>query len=164
MINIISKKYILLILCFLPIIMIICARINNYYIGYNLSSSINKIIFIYKKDNSYKPKRGDLIIFKVKENDPFFANKKFTKYVIALPNDNIKFQENNYKINDIVTFTAKEFGKKGQKLTNFQLPNKNNIIPKDNYFTASFHRDSYDSRYFGYVHQNQIIGYVVASI
>ena len=73
MINIISKKYILLILCFLPIIMIICARINNYYIGYNLSSSINKIIFIYKKDNSYKPKRGDLIIFKVKENDPFFA-------------------------------------------------------------------------------------------
>ena len=115
----------------MPIIMIICARINNYYIGYNLSSSINKIIFIYKKDNSYKPKRGDLIIFKVKENDPFFANKKFTKYVIALPNDNIKFQENNYKINDIVTFTAKEFGKKGQKLTNFQLPNKNNIIPKN---------------------------------
>ncbi|MDB2550471.1 signal peptidase I [Rickettsiales bacterium] len=142
----------------------IIARINNYYIGYNLSSSINRTIFVYKKDNSYKPRRGDLIIFKVKENDPFFADKKFTKYVIALPNDNIKFQENSYKINDITTFTAKEFGKKGQKLDHFQLPNKNNIIPKDNYFTASFHPDSYDSRYFGYVHQNQIIGYVVTSI
>lgn len=162
--NIIIRKYILLILCFLPIIIIIGLKINNYQVGYNLSKSINKTFFIYKKDNSYKPKRGDLIIFKVKRDDPYFANKKFTKYIFGTPDDNVKFIKNTYVINDTARFKPKEFGKKGQKLHNFKLESKYNIIPEDNYFVATSHLDSYDSRYFGYVYQNQIIGYVVASI
>jgi signal peptidase I len=162
--NIIKRKFILLILCFLPISIIILLKINNYQIGYNLSESINKSFFIYKKDNSYKPKRGDLIIFKVKRDDLYFANKTFTKYIFGTPDDNLKFIKNSYVINDIARFRPKEFGKKGQKLHNFKLKSKYNIIPEDNYFVATNHPDSYDSRYFGYIHQNQIIGYVVASI
>ncbi len=160
--NIISRKYILLILCFLPIVIIIGLKINNYQIGYNLSKSINKTFFIYKKIILINQKRGDLIIFKVKRDDPYFANKKFTKYIFGISHDNIKFIKNSYVINEIVRFRPKEFGKKGQKLHNFKLENK--VIPKNNYFVGSIHPDSYDSRYFGYVHQNQIIGYVVASI
>ena len=153
-----------LIICYLPLILIITLKANNYQIGYNLSKSIDKTIFLYKKDNSYRPNRNDLIIFKVKKDDPYFANENFIKYVSALFNDKITFNDNSYIINSKDIFIAKEIGTKGQKLDHFKLKDKNNLIPQDNYFVTTNHPDSYDSRYFDYVNQNQIIGYVIASI
>ena len=146
---------------FIPILLIIIARSSDYYVGINLSDSINKKIFIYQKNISYQPKIGDLIIFKVPKNDPYFGNKEFVKKIIGVKGDEISQQDREYTINKIKV-RAKIFAKNGERLKNFNL--KENTIPHNHYFVYSNHKDSYDSRYFGYVSRNQIIGHVVASI
>ena len=161
MLSKVKNKYIILGISFLPILIVIFAKMNNYYIGINLSESIDKTIFLYKEDPSYVPKKNDIAVFKVKNDDQFYPNKRFVKIIIATPDDKITQIGNHYVVNNI-QITAKKYAKNGQKLDNFKI--LNNIIPKNNYFVITDHKDSYDSRYFGYVNQDQIIGYVTASI
>jgi signal peptidase I len=127
----------------------------NYQIGINLTDSLPGTFFLIEKDN-VDLKQGDLVSFRNK-NTILYPNKNLLKIITGKPGDYITIdpQLRSYQINQY-KFIAKEFSKTGKKLEFFQF--KKNIIPDNKYFVTTPAKDSYDSRYFGFIDKSQIIG------
>jgi len=102
-----------------------------------------------------KPKRGDVVVFIYPED----SKKDFIKRLIALPGETVEIRNGTIYINDNPLTDAKfgqifyynygDFEKEGYKV----------IVPKDSYFVLGDNsRSSKDSRYWGYVPKNNILG------
>ncbi|MFH1621847.1 MAG: signal peptidase I [Candidatus Omnitrophota bacterium] len=108
---------------------------------------------IYKNS---EPKRGDIVVFKY-PGDP---SKQFIKRVAGLPNETIEIKEGLILINDNVIqepaiFTSLRYfnrGEYGQKGKPIKIPNGSYFVLGDN--SAA----SRDSRYWGFVPRENIIG------
>lgn len=103
-----------------------------------------------------KPKKGDVIVFKAPNNQ----EKDYIKRVIGTANDTIslidgniyvngkKLDESTYLKSDVKTY-AGSFLKEGAEIT----------VPSKNYFALGDNRPySSDSREWGFVKENEIIG------
>lgn len=125
-----------------------------YEVALNVSSSLAGKVYLVKKANT-RPSVGHIIGFNTKETDPFFPSKRFLKIVAGVPGDVLKVDGKRYSINNF-TIEAKERSKIGKELS--QFIQEGTVIPEGKYFVISLDKDSYDSRYFGYVSQEQLIG------
>ena len=134
------------------------ALFKHYRLSFNFTKSISGNLFLYEVDNNAKFSTGDLVVFKVRSDDIYYPDKQFLKIVAGKSGDYLKIQGRTYLINNYQV-TAKERGLTGNDLKQFlPVKNMNNIIPDNNYFVIGSSKHSYDSRYFGFITKEQIIG------
>lgn len=108
-----------------------------------------------------KIERGDVIVFVPPDevNRPWYKRKPYIKRVIGLPGEKIQIKKGNISINDqeilapeIASFYYYNQGEYGES-------KKEILVPKGKYFCLGDNSiSSKDSRYWGFVDKEQIIG------
>jgi signal peptidase I len=109
----------------------------------------------YRLPGFEKPRRGDVIVFKY----PVTRDKDYIKRLIAVGGETVEIKDGHIYINDKIVNTppisnipyvnAGDYGKPGQKI----------VVPKGNYFAMGDNsKSSYDSRYWGFVPEELVIG------
>lgn len=100
------------------------------------------------------PERGEVIVFKY----PFNPSQKFIKRVIGLPGETVEIKNGKVYINDqVISENYLEYG--------ITYPNLKVVLRDDEYFVLGDNRvDSLDSRVFGVVKKDEIIGRVLLKI
>nr|WP_255555665.1 signal peptidase I [Enterovibrio paralichthyis] len=99
---------------------------------------------------------GELVKFKVPDDNKWAAGRKLTKIVRGLPGDVVSVKDRNIYINDELVGRAKELTYFGEPL----FPIEPTTIPDGYFFAFGTHPDSYDSRYFsmGLINETNILG------
>lgn len=104
---------------------------------------VNKLAYLF-----HQPERGDVIVF----HEPDLPSRDLIKRIIGLPGDKIVLDGSNVWVN-------------GQELDEPYITQKYNpgaqtqVVPSDQYFVLGDNRPvSEDSRYFGFVPKDYIIG------
>ena len=85
----------------------------------------------------------------VKEGDVIF------KRIVGRKNDELKTDGRDFYLNGEYLGTARETDSKGKSIKHFSYSGK---IPSVSYFVMGTHELSYDSRYYGFITRDQIIG------
>lgn len=132
---------------------------------------INKLIYRYNQ-----PKPGDIISFKPPENvrypedTPKTGNYVFCKRIVAIGGENIQIWDDKFFVNGIerkFKILKKEKPVRSPENVSdraiyLQKNSKSYQVPQDQYFVLgdNLYR-SQDSRYFGAIHKDEIIGKVV---
>jgi signal peptidase I len=110
----------------------------------------------YCKNNDIK--RGEIIVFKY-HHDP---NRTYLKRVIGLPRDNILIKDKNVYINGQLYIDKISIYSDPRILDSKKAPRDNFgpiIVPENDYFVLGDNRDeSFDSRFYGCVNRDMIIG------
>ena len=126
--------------------------VNKFLYGYHVPYTQGRVL------QFSKPKRGDIIVFVFPE-DP---KKDFIKRVIALPGDTLEIRDKEVILNGVPQkepYTRFVDGKG----TDGSVPVRDNMpavrIPPGRYFVMGDNRDrSYDSRFWGFVDEDAILG------
>jgi len=135
---------------------------TKYGLGIVVSKSINKDFFIYTKDWHNKIAKGEIVYFNLPVKTPYYKkNSKFGKFVMCEGGDKLSTQGLNYYCNGEYIGTAKTTDSNGNSVSRFKYNGK---IPKGDFFVMGTHPRSYDSRYWGFVNENQIQGIAIWSI
>lgn len=104
------------------------------------------------------PKRNDVIVF-IYPVDP---KKDFIKRVIGLPGDTIQIKDKKITINHLPMEDLHGVHSDQMTIPEAEQPRDNTgplIVPPNKFFVMGDNRDeSYDSRYWGFVDQKEIIG------
>lgn len=115
----------------------------------------NKDIVLYKKTN-YELKRFDIVVFKL--NDDLFI-----KRIIGLPGENIKYIDNKLYVNN--EYVLESFENSVTKDFSLEYLTSNEYIPKNKYLVLGDNRlYSHDSREFGVIDINDIVGIYIKKI
>jgi signal peptidase I len=140
-------------------------------LSYSPSGPISKYLLPYTE-----PKRGDVIVFRY----PMDISQNYVKRVIGVPGDHIRIHDKMVSVNGKVltepytqhvfpgiepyrdNFPSEPFGpvvdRAVQMLAN-NVVNGELVVPPGNYFAMGDNRDnSLDSRYWGFVPRENIIG------
>lgn len=96
--------------------------------------------------------RGDYVMFALK-NDRFHGNSNLVKVIACAEGDILVVDGTDYYCNDVYLGSAKEFSLKGEKLNRFVY---SGVMPEELLFVMGENKDSYDSRYFGFVEKNRV--------
>ncbi len=104
------------------------------------------------------PKRNDVVVF-IYPVDP---KKDFIKRVIGLPGDTVQIKDKQIYINHLPMEDPHGVHSDQMVIPEAEQPRDNTgpiIIPPNKFFVMGDNRDeSYDSRYWGFVDQKEIIG------
>jgi signal peptidase I len=104
---------------------------------------VNKFIYRFRD-----PKRQEIIVFKY----PVAPERKFVKRLIALPGDKVEIKEGQVLVNNE---PLDEDYVLEESYTDFPATE----VPEDNYFVLGDNRNnSEDSRYWGFVPRENIVG------
>jgi len=118
-----------------------------------LSPSLEHRVFV-KKGRASKLKKGDYVMFRLKHDRYAKPGDRILKKVACIGGDTLKVtRDKKYYCNGVYLGRAKDRTLKGEKLDNFVY---NGTIPKDRFFVMGRHKDSYDSRYFGFLSMEQV--------
>jgi len=104
-------------------------------------------------------KRGEIIILKFKTRKEIFVKK-----LVAFPGDKLEFQENNALLNGKILKNSENkpyvFSKRSKKI--LSIPLNDGFIPEGRFLVLSetTSPSAFDSRRFGFVEKNHIIGKV----
>ncbi|MBU0946693.1 MAG: signal peptidase I [Proteobacteria bacterium] len=123
------------------------------------SPSLEHRIFFLTRANS-EIKLGDYLVFRHKDSsfvqkglDP--ANDRIIKKVGCRPGDNFSTDvERNYFCGQKLLGVALQTDSKGRSLPLFQFSGP---VPEDSYFMVGTNPRSFDSKYFGFVHADDIL-------
>jgi conjugal transfer pilin signal peptidase TrbI len=120
----------------------------------NMTESLPQRFFLVRFNQ--KPKVGDFIIFKGLEHLKLPAALTFTKQVKGKGGDIVTRQERDFFINGHWVGKAKMHSLKGKPLAVGPV----GMIPEGQYYVATEHKDSFDSRYqqMGWISDAQCIG------
>lgn len=158
----------------------------NHTINHNLSNQINlSCIEVEKhrvKGNSLEPlissgtevyvlrnyyecnpfRRGDIVVFKFKTRKELFVKK-----LVGMPGDVIEFEGNYLKLNNKILTNSKGeayiFSERSKRI--LTAPLKNGKIPENMYLVLGEEaKNSFDSREFGYLSKEHILGKVVLNL
>lgn len=111
---------------------------------------VNKFIYRFKE-----PQRGDVIVFRSPED----TKKDFIKRLIGKGKETVEIREGKIYIDDVLSdsprlaskyyYNRDKYGAEGQKV----------YIPEDNYYALGDNSaSSRDSRYWGFVPKNNMLG------
>ena len=124
---------------------------------FNQSDSLPRKIYFLVKDSNWE--KGDLVAINNFATQ-YTKDQHFTKRVVGVAGDLIKFKDDWVFINDKKIAKLKAKTKDNKKLN----PIREQMIPQQYFFVIAEHKDSFDSRYqeFGLVNQAYIEGKVYA--
>ncbi|MDD3453460.1 MAG: signal peptidase I [Bacilli bacterium] len=107
----------------------------------------NEFLILNKFDNTYK--RNDIIVFE-------FQEEKLIKRIIGLPGDKLEIVNNKLYING--EYVEEKYKKDEPEY----VDNMEEITIQDNYYfvMGDNRSESFDSRYFGAIKENTILGTV----
>ena len=148
-----NLKY-LIILCFLILIVaqnyVGIVRVNGDSMEPNLFD--HKIYLSNKKDNNYE--RFDIVYFKKEQSI-------YIKRIIGLPNEYLEYKKNKLYINNKIVVENFEHGFTDDYSIKGGFQAK---IPPNSYFVLGDNRlNSLDSRGFGYIRKEEIIGKIIGA-
>ncbi len=132
-----------------------------YRLGLIDTPSIFERIVLYKLINPKQVaiQKGRIYIFPLEKNTQYYKKgTMFIKYAECLPGDTLNVKGLKYYCNGKYFATAKTTDSKGIPVKHFVY---NGIIPKGKVFMYAPHPRSYDSRYWGFLDENDIKGVVV---
>lgn len=94
--------------------------------------------------------KGDYVMFVYTyNNEPI----NITKVVSCTTGDELRESNGNYFCNGRYIGTAKDYSLKGEKLERFRF---RGIVPPGKLFVTGQHRDSYDSKYIGFIEEKYV--------
>lgn len=130
---------------------------QNYHLGISLTPSLpHTLFFVNKKDKKFT--KDDYIVFSY-PGQTIYAYKNgeaFVKVAKCFPNDILTTTKDlTYFCNDKKIGQAYLQDSKGNKLPHFVY---NGTIPHNNYFVIGTHPKSWDSKYWGFVSSDEIMG------
>jgi signal peptidase I len=100
----------------------------------------------------YHPQRGDIIVFRY----PFNKKKNLIKRVIALPGETVRIENGLLYINGVL-LQGDQFNREYLNVGNYGRGEE--VIPENSFFVLGDNsRNSDDSRFWGYVPFNNILG------
>lgn len=125
---------------------------------------------------------GDLVEFHTRDLRPYYpAGTLFTKAIAAVPGDRVVRLGRDFYINGRYVATARETDSQARPAVVFTPPSRplplcpqlpldrqscrevaTPLVPKDHLFVLGVHERSFDSRYWGLVAPEEIVGHVVA--
>lgn len=97
--------------------------------------------------------KNDYVVFSLKGDRLAKDKDKLLKRVSCAEGDTIKIVGKEYLCNGLSLGTAKDLSLKGERLDNFVYEG---VIGRGLLFVTGDHKDSYDSRYFGFIHKDQV--------
>jgi len=130
---------------------------QNYSLGFSSTPSLPYTVFFVDKKNIDFVK-DDFIVFPYpgENNYTFRTGEKFVKIASCFPNDNLTTNQNlEYFCNGVKIGQAYLNDSQGKRLAHFKF---NGLIPNDKYFVTGTHPKSWDSKYWGFVSKNTILG------
>jgi len=128
---------------------------NFYKLVINTDHSLPQRLFIVNLQDR-EPSKGDYVVFYFKGSEYYKAGHKMIKKVVCLPGEELYVDEQKrYFCNGIYLGTAKATDSRGKPVDNFKWNGK---IPDGNYFVMGVSKDSYDSRYWGFLDKEAVIG------
>ena len=137
--------------------LIIAGTLIPYKFSVTLTPSLKHRIYWLTR-NPDKVVRGDYILFHHKELAAKVGMKKseeMLKVIGCNEGDQLTVdEEKKFYCNGEYLVRAKDISLKGEPLQHFVF---NGQIPKGVMFVMGQHKDSYDSRYFGFVEKNRIL-------
>jgi signal peptidase I len=130
--------------------------VNKFIYGIKLRVPFSSLNYTLIPISS--PKRNDVVVF-IYPVDP---KKDFIKRVIGLPGDTVQIKNKKIYINNQPMVDPHGVHSDQMIIPEAEQPRDNTgpiIVPPHNYFVMGDNRDeSYDSRYWGFVDQKEIIG------
>jgi signal peptidase I len=136
--------------------------------------SIDKHVFFKTSDNSFQT--GQYVVIKTDETDPFAKGKLITKKIGCSPGEVLKIVGDDYFCNEEWLGRAKHYSRTGipvkpfnpcntdisvKLFTSFNTSICERVVPEGSYFVIGTNKDSYDSRYFGFVSKEKIVSKVI---
>lgn len=103
--------------------------------------------------------RGDLVAFRFPGSRYYGDGILFAKQVRGMPGDNLEIRDDRtFWLNGALLDTVRAADSKGEPVTPFYYRGK---IPDGSYFLYAAAPKSYDSRYFGLIGKERIVGKVI---
>lgn len=129
----------------------------------NISNSLPGSLYWAKHEKFESFKAGDTVMFKLPVGVPkdygFKKGDTFLKKIACVPHDIITVSEGSsgyvFNCNNVMIGSAYKKDKYGNPLAH---PDIEGEIPDGKYFVATEHPKSFDSRYYGLIDKDDIIG------
>lgn len=119
---------------------------------FTLTPSLSHRVYLTGKANEVG--KNDYVVFSMKGDRFAKDSDKLLKRVGCAEGDILRTAGKEYFCNDLSLGKAKDFSSKGDRLSNFIYTG---VIGSGFIFAIGDHKDSYDSRYFGFIHKGQVI-------
>jgi conjugative transfer signal peptidase TraF len=139
---------------------------EHYLIGYNETPSLPGHFFLVEKDKKDHLERGDYVSFYTRDLMPYYPKgSKFIKRIVGMSGDFISKSGQIFTIcqkenpSQCIAVEARTTDSKGNPAPQF-IP-KSKKIPPGCFFVMGDHPRSFDSRYWGYVCEKEVIGKAV---
>ena len=155
------RKYIIIlssILAFIVLVSLFTKFIG--YFGWNYETCIKDKYFYVNRLDKHIP-LNKIFVFHFKGSKLYPADSLFVKFLRCAPSDRLKTvrvkDHYRYYCDGIYLGYGRNYSDHGK---GFKLPHFifNGMVPKRDYFAMGTAWDSYDSRYWGFVKKNEIIG------
>jgi type IV secretory pathway protease TraF len=127
-------------------------------IAYSYTDSVGYNLFYYKKGTPSELKKGDMVVFPISINEKLVPNCnpcRLTKIVGCAPGQRLTTNGKQFFCDGHYLGTAKDESIHGVPVSHITY---NGIVPENQYFLTGTCKDSYDSKYFGLIPKNQIVG------
>lgn len=126
-------------------------------VGINPTASQPNRLFIILKGQP--PQRGDLAAFRFPGSRYYREGVLFVKEVEGLPGDHLQIRsDRTVKLNGIFLDTVRATDSQGRAVEPFLF---DGVIPDGAYFLYAPAQNSYDSRYYGLIGKERIVGKVI---
>jgi type IV secretory pathway protease TraF len=142
-----KKKAALLIASFFIIEVIVIVALSGR-IAITVTPSVPSRVFYLGEP---KVQKDGYIYFMINDS---YLHAKAVKRIACVSGEDLRVEGRDYFCGSRHLGTAKEFTKKGRRLNQFIYNGK---VPEGKYFVAGSHKDSYDSRYWGFLDEKAII-------
>jgi len=131
-------------------------KLSGLRVGINLTRSQPDWVYIISPVKVIR--RGEKVAFLFQGSRYYPAGTLFVKEVVGLPGDRIENSSEAVWINGEKVGAVRATDSEGRAVAPFVYRGR---IPKGAYFVMAHAPNSYDSRYFGWVEEKQIIGEVI---
>lgn len=140
------------------VFLLLTAYFLDTHLTFSSTKSNNYRLFFITK-NVKNLKLGDYVLFNlskdkhIKEVSEIFNTTVLIKRIGCMPGENLVVVNRKYFCNGKYLCVAKKYSLKKRPLSNFIY---NGTIPKGKIFVFGEKKDSYDSRYFGFIDEKEI--------
>jgi signal peptidase I/conjugal transfer pilin signal peptidase TrbI len=120
-----------------------------------VTPSLKYKVFYLKERSGSEIRRGEYVLFNL--DNPVtreFRFKKTIKQIACASGDRLSVNDRDYYCNGLFIGRAKDLSLRNEKVTNFVYSGE---VPSGSLFVMGHSKDSYDSRYFGFIGSSDVV-------